>query len=177
MADELALQQTHHGLEAALLELAIAADIEHLRVDVLMVEEDLSLHVLEHARVRLGQHGHVQRPRFPPRERVGDLVGQRGLADAGRAFEDVDAALEQAAVEDGVESFDVGAQSFHSCHYIGLKGEAQARRLRRKGQRGIVQPFPRGFACGGPRSQALQEAHWRRPALGHGDRRSRMDIV
>ena len=44
------------------------------------------------------------------------LVGQRRLAGTGRAFDDVDATLEQAAMQDLVEPRDGGRKPGHRAH-------------------------------------------------------------
>src|SRR5450631_2142615 len=59
--------------------------------------------MLHHAGVVLGEQRGVERTAACSDVVEGDLVGQRRFSGAGRALDDVQAALEEAAAEDGVE--------------------------------------------------------------------------
>ena len=101
----------HQALEVALQQVRRQVDVADRLVELRHVEEAELLLVPQHLQRRLSQHGEEQRARVGLRQREHHLVGQRRLAAAGRAGDEVERELGDAAAQQLVEAGHAGRQA------------------------------------------------------------------
>lgn len=101
-----AAEQREQARQAALAEHEVRADIRDLRADRLGVEERHPRQVAQHARVRLGEQRHVDGLAAGHDVREARLVAECCLAHARAPHDQVHAARDEPAAQEGVEPGD-----------------------------------------------------------------------
>jgi len=96
--------------QAALEQVAIRADEDDALADQFFVEEREIAQVIEHLAVGFGDQRQDQDLLALVRVLEADLAGQRGLAAAGQALDQVQAVRGKAAAQDVVKAGNVGAE-------------------------------------------------------------------
>jgi len=89
----------HDCIQVASLSFLAQIDEAHRPVDFVALEKAILLLVAQHLQGRFAQHREVKRWTFGGCEGEHHLVGQRGLAASGRAGDQIEGELRQAAAE------------------------------------------------------------------------------
>src|SRR5208282_2334581 len=98
-------QQVEQPVEAFFLQRAETTDIHDAIADLVFLEKGQTLYVEQHPSDGFGNQGYVEDffSKCGPIE--ANLIPKDGLANAGRAFDDIQAATKEAASENLVEAF------------------------------------------------------------------------
>jgi len=108
--EDLAAEQGREALQPLVLERMVGADVGHLVRDDGRVEEPHRAQVREHAAVILAEYGDKEGAASCRGVAVEDLAGQDGLACAGRTLDHVEAALQEPAAQDRIETRNVAGR-------------------------------------------------------------------
>jgi hypothetical protein len=104
-------QQRHQPAQSLGFQGAEPANVIHVLRDHRFLEESHPAKMAEHPGVRFGEEGDVDRMPSARRMRETGLVAENRLARPWRSLHDVDACLDQATIENAIETWNPGRQS------------------------------------------------------------------
>ena len=147
------LEQVQQRAQAALLQRRSAAEVDQGIADGGRVEEAERLEVGQHAGMQLGQQRDIDDAATGGDVGEGELVDQDGLAGAGGAGDEIEAALEQAATQHGIEAGHPGREADERARGNGAIGHGRILLRTRAGWTSQAQqpPPPWTTRAGGPR--------------------------
>ena len=147
------LEQVQQRAQAALLQRRSTAEVDQGIADGRRVEEAERLEVDQHAGMQLGQQRDIDDAATGGDVVEGELVDQDGLAGAGRAGDEVEAAAQQAAAQHGIEAGHPGREADEWTRGTGTIGHGRILLRTRAGWTSQAQqpPPPWTTRAGGPR--------------------------